>query len=119
MHETTLNRLPVAFVEIVAAEFVISGRLREQRIDHDEEAVRHRDGGAFGAPACRQPPILSREIGLLGARRCLPRFYQGGAQPGTAVARAPTAAVVRAFHVASTQSWPPRTRPLGRDARTV
>jgi len=79
MHETTRNRLPVAFVERVAAEFVLPGRLREQRIDHDEEAVRHRDGGAFGAPACRQPPLLSRERGLLGARRCLPRFYQGGA----------------------------------------
>src|SRR5689334_20457057 len=108
MHETALNRLAVAFVEIVAAEFVIPALLREQRIDHDEEAMRHRDGGAFGAPACRQPPILSREIGLLGARRCLPRFHQGGAQPGTAFARAPTAAFAGALIVAWTQSCPRR-----------
>src|SRR5258708_1270916 len=119
MHETTLNRLPVAFVEIVAAEFVISGRLREQRIDHAEEAVRPRAGGAFGAPACRQPPILSRERGLLGARRCLPRFYQGGAQPGTAFARAPTAALAGAFIVAWTQSCPRRKVARGREAGEV
>src|SRR5260370_41738597 len=126
MHETTLNRLPVAFVELVAAEFVLPGRLREQRIGHDEEAVRHRDGGAFGAPACRQPPILSRERGLLGARRCLPRFDQGGAQPGTAFARAPTAALAGAcrrlpalagaFIVAWTPSCPRRKVARGREA---
>jgi hypothetical protein len=56
MHQAPFYRLPVQFVGVATAEFVIGSLLREQRVDHDEKAMRHRDGGAFRATARRQPP---------------------------------------------------------------
>jgi hypothetical protein len=125
MDEAAFNGLPVPFIEIVAAKFAIPGLLREQRVDHDEQAVRHRDSSAFGAPSRRQAPLLSREVGVLGARRRLARFDQGGAQPGAAVARAPTAALARALIVAWTQlpghspAHEARWRALGKRVRST
>ena len=59
MDQAPLHRLPVPFVEILPPELVVRHLLCQQRIDHDEDGVRHGDGGAFGAPARRQPPILA------------------------------------------------------------
>jgi len=119
MHKAPFHRLPVPFVEGAAAEFVIPALLREQRIDHDQEAMRHRHSGTFGAPSCRQPPLLGREIGVFGARRRLRRFDQSGAHPGTAFAGAPTAALAGTLIVTWTQARPRREVARGGEAGEV
>src|SRR5262249_9742141 len=108
MDEAAFNGLPVPFVEIVAAEFAILRLLREEHIDDDQEAVRHRDGGTCSAPACRQAPILGREVGFLGARRRLRRFHEGGPQPEAALAGASAPSFAAALVVTRTQPRPGR-----------
>jgi serine/threonine protein kinase len=78
----------------------------EERIDHDEEAVRHGDRGAFSAPACSEPPILSGEVGVLGTRGGLRCFHEGGPQPGTSLPGPPRSSFACAVIVARTQPRP-------------
>jgi hypothetical protein len=86
--------------------------LGEQRRHPDEQAVRHRAGGALGAAACRPPPLLRRQRGPPGACRRLRRCDHGRARPcaatGCLCACAHCGVCPRARHGPDTA--PPRTR---------
>jgi hypothetical protein len=106
MDQAALHHLPVPFVELLPPELVIRHLLCQQRIDHDEQGVRYRHRGALGSSTRRQPSVLRGEVGVFGACCCLSGFDQGGAQPGTAFARASTAAFAGTLIVPWTQPGP-------------
>ena len=58
-YQPALHRLPVSFVEILAAKLMVGDTLGEERRDDDEEAVRHSDRGALSAPACGEQRALT------------------------------------------------------------
>ena len=106
MDQAAFNGLPISLIKILAPELAVGDALGEERVDHDEEAMRHRHRGAFGASARGQPPILRGRVRVFGARSGACGFHQGGAQPGAALARAPATALAGALVVAWTQPGP-------------
>jgi hypothetical protein len=99
----------VSLEELVPADHFyrhLERALDKERIHHDQEAMRHGDRGAFGAPTRGEPPILSGEVGVFGARGGLRCFHKGGPQPGAALPGPPTAAFAGALIVARTHARP-------------
>ena len=89
VNESTLDRLTVPFVEVMASQVLKGGFALNQMVCADEDAVTDCDRCLRLAPSGCQPMVLGRKVGVLSATGGLGCFDQGRAQPTVSLARGP------------------------------
>src|SRR6187397_285080 len=105
-HEMAGEALGVKTVEVVGAEFVVRTDLGEDVVGGDENRVADGDDRASLAASCREPAILRREVGVLGARGGPGGFDERTTEPTVAVGCFAGPSLTGALVVARTHRTP-------------
>src|SRR6266566_9086903 len=101
MHEPSLHPLLLPLVKVCCAEILVWLLSRQHLIDDGEDGMPNRNQGTFLPPACCNPFVLGREIGVFCFGGDMGNFDEHLPQPAIPLARlsaqalAPTLVVPR------------------------
>src|SRR5581483_3118749 len=117
-HRVADDGLPVALVEVVAAELAVGLALAQDVVADDEDGVRDGHGRAFLAAPRREAVVLRPEVAAR-AGGGVRHLHERPAQPGVAVAGRAAAALARALAHSRTDLRPGGEMSVGGETRHV